>query len=46
MPLSGYGFDVEVYDRGWHLITDDSEVLAAEDQALQGLAEECNRFLR
>jgi len=46
VPLSGYAFDVEVYDRGWNLIPDDHAILKGEDQALQGLAEECNRFLR
>jgi membrane-anchored protein YejM (alkaline phosphatase superfamily) len=46
IPLSGFAFDVEVYDRGWHLITDDRAILKQEDGALQGLAEECNRFLK
>lgn len=46
VPLSGYAFDIEVYDRGWHLIANDHAILQREDGALQALAEECNRFLR
>ncbi len=45
VPLSGYAFDIEVYDRRWNLIHDDREILLSEDDELQRLAEECNRFL-
>ncbi len=44
--LSGYAFDVEVYDRGWRLIPEDAALLGQEHAALQTLGEECSRFLR
>ncbi len=46
VPLSDYPFEVEVYDRGWRLITEDREILASESEALENLAAECNRFLQ
>jgi hypothetical protein len=46
VPLSGYAFDIEVYDRGWHLIPEDAALLGQEHAALETLGEECNRFLR
>ena len=45
VPLLSYAFDIEVYDRRWNLIPDDQAILLREDEQLQNLAEECNRFL-
>ncbi len=46
VPLSLLGFDVEVYDYRWRLITDDRDALDREADTLVRLGVECNRFLR
>lgn len=45
VPLSLLEFDVEVYDYRWRLVTDDADVLRAEDATLARLGAACNRFL-
>jgi membrane-anchored protein YejM (alkaline phosphatase superfamily) len=46
VPLSLLEFDIEVYDYGWRLVTDDLPVLQAERATLEQLGADCNRFLR
>ncbi|MEM7306050.1 MAG: sulfatase-like hydrolase/transferase [Planctomycetota bacterium] len=46
VPLSGYAFDIEVYDYRWNLIPEDQDILADEAEELTRVAAECNRFLR
>lgn len=45
IPLAGYAFDVQVFDRGWTLVPEDAEILRREASTLERVAEECNRFL-
>jgi len=46
VPLSPLEFDVEVYDYGWHVVSDDREALEREGSTLVDLGVACNRFLR
>ena len=46
VPLSLLEFDIDVYDYGWRLISDDLPVLQAERATLEQLGAECNRFLK
>ena len=40
-----FEFDVEVYDYGWQLLSDDRAVLEREAPTLEAVGAECNRFL-
>ncbi len=46
VPLSPLAFDVEAYDYGWNLFSDDLEILREKRDTLELLGAECNRFLR
>jgi len=46
IPLDRLDFELEVYEYDWTFVARDEDVIARERDALEALAEECNRFLR